>query len=177
MMNRFFVSIPISESYRKAFSVYAQKYPKQGMRWVSPENFHVTLHFIGDVPKESISKMTELLKKVAATHRPFKLTFKEVVFGPPGGHKRLIWGEFEACDEFQAICKEIEPAQVRATIPHVTIGRIKNVEKAKTIELVEPDIQGPIEVKQIELQSSKLTPHGAVYEVIASFVLSGDVNK
>src|SRR5688572_30219025 len=51
----------------------SRRYPN-GIRWIPPENFHVTLRFLGSVSQEEVLSINEVVENVAANHSPFVLT-------------------------------------------------------------------------------------------------------
>ena len=52
-------------------------WPAQGVSWVSPENLHLTLRFLGAAEDAQIAALREGLTAVAARHEEFTATIEE----------------------------------------------------------------------------------------------------
>ena len=76
---RLFVALDLSASLRERLSWMARGLP--GARWVPPENYHVTLRFIGEVPGWQAQEVDEALAGIRAPG--FDLTLRGV-----GSHAR-----------------------------------------------------------------------------------------
>ena len=84
---RLFVAIALPEPVRAALVALAQPLP--GVAWTRPEQLHLTLRFIGDVPAEKIERVTAHLTAVSV--EPFLLPVEDVGAFPPKGPPRVVW--------------------------------------------------------------------------------------
>lgn len=72
-MNRLFLALDPSSIVRRSLAEWQDK-PKdrldrQGMRWVKPEKYHVTLLFLGDLPVDLVTEQAqESVKTLPAPH-------------------------------------------------------------------------------------------------------------
>jgi len=179
MTRRLFVSLPIQENFRSVFNTYRDEYAIKGIRWIPSESYHITLHFLGDTPEEAIPGIEGALETVAKAIYPFDLEFWEVSFAPPGKFKRMVWGVFQRSEAFQELVTRVPEAvssakslELRESIPHVTLARIRNPKSIQGIKLRQPDIDDRIlRVNRLELQESYLAPSGAQYRVLKAFQL------
>lgn len=103
----------------------------EGARWIDPDNFHLTLRFIGDIPDRIADElMTELQRVVAMP--TFNISLAGVgVFGTKKPHSLYVKVE-ESPDlrRLQAmherICQSLGmPPEQRKFTPHVTIARLR----------------------------------------------------
>jgi len=104
-----------------------------GARWIDPDDYHLTLRFIGDV---SLSLAREIDAELAAIHQePFTVRITGLDFF--GGKKpRAIIAKVEASPEILALQASHERACRRAGAdddprkfqPHITIARLRNVQ-------------------------------------------------
>ena len=62
-----------------------------GVRWARPEGTHLTLQFLGDVPRDSIQGIQEELRKAAAGISRFTLEVTGVGAFPSTRRPRVIW--------------------------------------------------------------------------------------
>lgn len=101
-------------------------------KWTHPEDFHITLQFLGDTPKENIPSLLEVLKGVARRSEIFTLQLAEWgTFGPPSS-PRVLWtgvsGEIEQLKQLQSrVVSATGPlgftAEKREYNPHITLAR------------------------------------------------------
>ena len=177
---RLFVAVPLTDAHKAAIRPYQRVYRNKNVRFVPEENLHLTLHFIGEVPGETLPLLLDKLSLAAAGQQPFTLTFLETAPGPKPGHPRLIWTRFEEHPAFAAlstaICQALEaaPGAYGKFIPHITIARLRK-DRGPLPHL--PVLQDPVipdlEVNAFALWQSKLqSPHPA-YSILAEFPLPG----
>lgn len=104
-----------------------------GARWIDPENYHLTLRFIGDVEGHVADEIANALDRV---DRPqFDLTLSGV--GSFGSRKpHALWAGIKPTAELNALQSEIEricqrlrlPPDPRKFTPHVTVARLRNAD-------------------------------------------------
>jgi 2'-5' RNA ligase len=101
----------------------------KGARWIDPENFHITLRFIGDVPENTAADIDEALQHI--TFEPFELTLDGVgQFGNMRPH--AVWAGVSENEELRALQHRQEVAMQRLGLrpeprkysPHVTLARL-----------------------------------------------------
>ena len=61
------------------------------LRWTGPEDWHVTLAFLGDVPGPVATGLAPALERAAAGHRPFPLALAGAGAFPAAPHARVLW--------------------------------------------------------------------------------------
>src|SRR6185295_4469373 len=132
-MPRLFTALEIPPPL--AFSLSLLRGGLPGARWIDPENYHITLRFIGDIDQRTADEIEHALMRV---ERPrFELTLSGL--DALGGNKphsivasvkptpalRELQSEHERI--IQRIGLEPERRKFR---PHVTLARIKGVSEA-----------------------------------------------
>jgi RNA 2',3'-cyclic 3'-phosphodiesterase len=150
--------------------------------WVKPENLHITLKFLGEVPEGNVEPLTEALSRV--TVQPMQLFAERLLFFPKRGPLRVIGagigGEVEKlADVFEQIEDACHAAgferEVRRYTPHVTFGRARKARHGGGLRTVrEVDVgrafPGPtFLIEQFVLVQSQLSPKGSTYTVAARF--------
>ncbi|MNO16048.1 RNA 2',3'-cyclic phosphodiesterase [compost metagenome] len=133
-MERLFIAVQLPtllseklEKERRALS------PKLNFaKWTHPQDYHITLQFLGDTPKRSIPGLLEALKEVPAACPPFHLQLTEWgTFGRPESPK-VLWagvsGEMEKLKELQKHVISITrplgfTPESREYKPHLTLAR------------------------------------------------------
>ena len=83
---RLFVAIPVplevKSTIQRTQAAIRQRLPKEGIGWTRPEHFHLTLEFLGDVPVDSVTALTDALRAAAAKFRPLTLESRGLGFFP-----------------------------------------------------------------------------------------------
>lgn len=151
-----------------------------GVRWVRPEDFHVTLKFIGEIAASQVEGLCAALASVKA-ERPVEVHFRGV--GVLYNARRMVvfWAKLEASPSLGTLAEEVdrvlEPLgiarQDRAFLPHVSLARFKDSGMAKRLRAVVNENAdrdfGILRSSEFHLIESKLGPTGASYSKIASF--------
>src|SRR6266581_154122 len=78
-------------------------------RWVRPENLHVTLEFIGEVPETKLASIRTALAGVRSD-QPVALDFRGLGFFPNEKHPRVFWAGIEASRNLKTLAEDIEKA-------------------------------------------------------------------
>jgi 2'-5' RNA ligase len=168
---RLFVSIELPRSVAERF---AELDPElRGVRWLAPEQMHLTLSFLGDVPED----VAENLKKnlAAIDWKAFFLPLTGFGAFPSKGRPNVIWiGVGSGHPHLFQLHKRVQEAALAAGLepdlrsfhPHVTVARCRDVSP----EAIRPFLKthasfdaGMIHVESFILNSSQLTPAGSVY--------------
>ncbi|MEK3866657.1 RNA 2',3'-cyclic phosphodiesterase [Paenibacillus sp. FSL H7-0716] len=101
-------------------------------KWTNPQDYHITLQFLGDTPKSKIPDLVKFLRQTAGQGRPFNLSLdKWDTFGLPAS-PRVLWigvsGEIEALNQLAARVHSATfplgfSGESRAYKPHLTVAR------------------------------------------------------
>jgi 2'-5' RNA ligase len=128
-MPRLFTGVEIPPAIGQALSMLRGGLP--GARWIPPENYHVTLRFIGDVDDVIAQEVASLLGRVRRS--PFQLHLEGLTsFG--GRKPRAVVAPvapapalLEVQAEHERLMRRIglEP-EGRKYIPHVTLARLRD---------------------------------------------------
>ena len=159
----------------------AQELPQNSVRWVKPENIHLTLRFLGDTTMEKMPALTATLDQLCQRYPPFTLTLSQFGCFPHCKHPRIIWAGVDGWGTAQMQLKTaLDNALVphgwqpenRSFTPHITIGRVKksnlDFRQIPTQNLL-PPLSFPINT--LHLIQSQLRPTGAVYTTLHSSFL------
>ncbi|PIP18810.1 MAG: RNA 2',3'-cyclic phosphodiesterase [Candidatus Omnitrophica bacterium CG08_land_8_20_14_0_20_41_16] len=187
---RTFIAIELPEDIKDRLGRLQDKLRKCGadVKWVEPENIHLTLKFLGERDDKKIAKISEIVAETAKNHLPFLAHITSVGAFPKIDYPRVIWVGVEQGDaETKKIAQELEekiatvgiPKEDRPFSSHITIGRTrspKNREKlvASLKNYVENLAGENLEftVGKITLFKSTLAPSGPVYEALKEITLT-----
>ena len=135
-MIRVFVAVEIGEEARVGIAALQSELSgtRARVKWVKPENMHLTLLFIGDVVEDYVPKLETVVDKAAERSRAFRYGIKGVGFFGRRRLPRVIWaglnGQLETLANLQqtldAYLADVGFAKdTRAFKSHLTLGRVK----------------------------------------------------
>ncbi|MHC4737222.1 MAG: RNA 2',3'-cyclic phosphodiesterase [Planctomycetota bacterium] len=131
---------------------------RSDVKWVNPENVHLTLKFLGEIRDEQVVDVCNIVKEVAGRHNSFELGIESV--GHFGGRSaRVLWvGTGEGREK-------------RAYSGHLTLCRVRNPKAGfKLVQIVEQykDFKvGIMPADSVLVYQSELTPAGPIYTVLS----------
>lgn len=154
------------------------------IRWVEPEDFHVTLKSLGQVRREQLSDVTAALERVASGTRPFYTQIRGFGAFPTVRRPDEIWLGVEACPEMRCLKQDLEwslgdvgfTSASRSFHPHITLGRARNEGGAgafRNLDQIfsELDFDELVKVGAIDLIRSHVSKRGPRYSVVSSITL------
>ncbi len=113
-----------------------------GARWIDPENYHITLRFIGDVDHQTADEVADSLDRLSNSLRfAIRLTH----LGTFGGDKpRALYAGVEPSDELSRLQGAHERMLQRAGlepegrkfVPHVTLARLRGASAADVARFI-----------------------------------------
>ena len=148
------------------------------VRWVDPENIHLTLKFLGDVSVTNIQVLQELLHAEVNSYKPMVISVGGVGAFPKLRSPRVIWVGVESPPEMVSIQRGIDaqtarigyPSDSRPFSPHLTLGRVSRNASPPEVRVIGDVLNsqkigflGVARVMGIHLYRSDLKPSGAEY--------------
>src|SRR6267143_963614 len=179
---RLFVALEIPSTVRENFAALLKSLRaiSPQTRWVRPENLHVTLKFIGEVPDTKLAAIRSALAG-ARSDQPVTLDFRGLGFFPNEKHPRVFWAGIEASPNLKGLAADIDkateklgiPVEKRPFAPHLTLARFEPPQlpdKLRTTiqENLAGDF-GSLRTSEFHLIESKLKASGAEYTTVESF--------
>jgi 2'-5' RNA ligase len=187
---RTFIAVEISSEVRMRAGRLIGRLEATGanVRWVKPEQLHLTLKFLGDVDLREIPEVCAAVARATATVPPFTLRIAGAGAFPNLGHPRTVWlGADEGVGEMSVLHERIDEAlaelgfraEHRQFRPHLTIGRVRNAESgmsalAEALSENRDFVAGVIDVDEVVTFSSELERSGPIHEPLATAALEGD---
>jgi len=181
-MLRSFIAIElppeIQKSITRATSTMQKALPKPLVRWVTEQNIHLTLKFLGDVSPSNLEHLAEALKVESGQHPLFELTVGRIGAFPGVRHPRVIWIGLEAPPELLILQHGVEAVAARLGYPpeerpfsaHLTIGRVGQNATAADQNKVRTELEacqvgplGKVTVDAVHIFKSDLQPAGSIY--------------
>jgi 2'-5' RNA ligase len=181
---RTFIAVKISESSRHSLSelIGQLRESRADVKWVTPENAHLTLKFLGDVDEKKIDEIAGRVSAACQGTRPFKMSLTGLGAFPNARRPSVIWvgvdeGRDSLADLNEKIERELEKMgferERRKFSPHLTIGRLRRQGQPGDLgdRLTAEYGGGDSTVDRVFLMKSTLTPKGPVYEELRETIL------
>lgn len=128
-MPRLFTAITLPDEIRGWLS--GLRGGLRGARFIDPENYHVTLRFVGDVDERTADEVAHVLSRIHRPAVPVRLSG----LGSFGNKKQphAVWARVEPAPALMDLQGEQEralqriglPAEARRFTPHVTLARCR----------------------------------------------------
>jgi RNA 2',3'-cyclic 3'-phosphodiesterase len=158
-------------------------------RWLRPENIHLTLVFLGEVPTDRLAELGVALKQAGAEHAPFQLRPSSLGGFPNLDRPRVLWaGLSDPSGTLHKLHKTLGrvllpvgfPPEARPYTPHLSLAYAQR-------RAAGPDVKGagerlnqleigdlePFKVGGISLIRSQLSRNGPIYSKMAEAELVG----
>jgi 2'-5' RNA ligase len=184
-MKRLFAAIKIhpSADYIRLFNEISSSLNHERIKWVEPENTHLTLKFFGETDETKIPVIRKAIETAVTRSKPFIIKIANTgVFGSSYDPK-VMWFGIEKNAQLEELVRNIFTelakygweADRQNFVPHLTIGRIRElkdkplfqqiIRKYNTVEIQEEN------VTEIILYESILRREGPLYVNVFSAAL------
>jgi 2'-5' RNA ligase len=179
---RLFVAADVPEAVRSRLAdelePLREAHPE--LRWSPPENWHVTVKFLGAVRASLVADAGRAVAKAAGRTGPFETHLLGADAFPSTRRARVLWiGMSDPDERFRALAGALDHAlegivkpEERPFTPHLTVARAK-----QPLPLGEElaDVAGvwsePFPVDHVTLYRSHLRRPAPLYEPVESFSL------
>lgn len=173
----------INEKIAEIIKYLKTQTPDNALKWVAPQNLHMTIKFLGEVPEENIQKVKDIISASLKGISAFEIAVEGMGMYPNTHQPRVIWLGIKGSEPLRNIHKTLDSALQTAAIPpdkrglspHLTIARIRrNTDKltvqgiGKTLSQFKIDFLGKCTINEIVLYQSVLTPKGPIYTSLLS---------
>jgi 2'-5' RNA ligase len=134
MIKRLFIGIPIKKEIREVLHRWCKELKSSFPfdKWIHPDDYHITLKYLGETDNTTIQQIKERLIQVAKSIEPFMVTLKDLGTFGPSHSPRILWTDVKGnTKELGALNQRIEEVmkeigfakEDRAYNPHLTLAR------------------------------------------------------
>lgn len=183
MKKRIFVAINLlpkdKEKIKEELLGISNQFSSADIRFLKPENWHLTLSFLGYQDDQSINLIIQAIQQTAAATEPVRIKFEKIIYGPPGKPPRMIWitSDKKTSDLLGELKKQLEDAlenfgvrfkkEKRPFSAHITLARF--FASKKELPSIEKNLIFEFKVESLDLMESTLRRSGAEYDLLAAF--------
>ncbi|MBI2639946.1 MAG: RNA 2',3'-cyclic phosphodiesterase [Candidatus Sungbacteria bacterium] len=180
MRRRIFIATGLSEELREKITEAVKRWQWLPIRWVPPQNWHITLVPPFYVTDQEFEAVRLLLLEEARKIHSFSIPFNSIELAPPGQEARMIWLFGAASEKLLELKRRFEERIVleksvggfkkeeRAVYPHITLARFEEgglAEIEKKTRILE-QLPLALEVSAIDIMESRLKITGAEYTLL-----------
>jgi 2'-5' RNA ligase len=148
------------------------------IKWVKPENWHLTMKFIGEVNDEKKDRIIRALNEIPIPVQPFEIVISGFGKFGRGDDLNIFWAGIEENQILKKIYLQIEEALEKIQVkredrefrPHLTIGRNRKPFNFKPFAaIIEKEQSRRIAsfiARGFQIFQSILTPEGPIYNIV-----------
>ena len=186
---RAFIAVEIDPETRQKISALISGLKKSNadVKWITEDQMHLTLKFLGNIEQSKIQEISEALKPVADNFKPFSISLSNIGGFPNLDHPKVIWlGIDKGAKELKNLAEKIESGlekfdfrkESREFKSHLTLGRVKSSKNmlnlVKLLKETGFSSETDISINELILFQSTLTPKGATYTVLSKNKFTAD---
>jgi 2'-5' RNA ligase len=183
---RLFVAVDIPAAVRdelhRRMAPYRERVPEA--RWTRPENWHVTIKFLGATYPRLVNVVKTTVAVAAASAQSFQSAITVLGAFPSARRARVLWSGLEdESERLASVAKDLDERlrehfkpEARSLTPHLTLARLRspiNLEEAAPEWIGFPVASAPFTIDRLILYRSHLSPRGARYEPVYEALFGG----
>jgi 2'-5' RNA ligase len=187
-MKRVFLAIPVGDDLlvRTPYEEIRASLRGEKIKWVRPENLHLTLHFFGELEEEAVMRADQLFRSHLAGLGAFDMELRGAGVFPGLRKPRVLWLGITVVKELEDLVATVEEVLLEGDFElpdkpfsaHLTLGRIKWIDDRENFTRVVEDHCdrkiARLPVREVHLMESILRPEGPEYKVIQRYMLRND---
>ena len=135
MNKRLFIAADVTEQTRSLIRAFQSEFHffKNNIRFVSPQNVHLTLKFLGDVPEQKIPAILNRIESTVSSFQNFNYICKGTGVFPNAKRPKVLWlGITDGSEYLKQLSKLLNRALKDMPVQHddkefrshITIGRV-----------------------------------------------------
>jgi len=165
------------------------KQAQADVKWVKPQNIHLTLNFLGEIDEDLTKKIQKIIDQIAGKNPCFSLCLNQLGAFPKLLTPRVIWINLTNEKPVLVIARELKmrlreiglAQESRKFSTHITLGRVRSglnqealIKKLELLNSNKAAGQTEFNVRSLTLFKSTITNSGPIYETIYEYLLASD---
>jgi 2'-5' RNA ligase len=182
--HRLFLALPIPDEVREKLRrrqlEWQPMLPAHTVRWTKPEQFHLTLKFLGNVPATDVGALSQAVRAVCDAAPPMRLRAEGAGFFPDARSPRVFWVDIKNVDgrlmEFQ---RQLELAaqsfaakqDAKKFTAHVTLARFEKMPSLEKLRnaMAAGKTLGDWMAEEVHLMRSSWQSSGTLHAIVDTF--------
>ncbi len=184
---RAFIAAELSDTLRREIARCQEQFKETGadVKWVAPDNLHLTLKFLGEIDEQQEEKLKAAVAAAVREIPSFEMRIEGIGAFPRTTGPRVVWlGVHQGAEKLVTLAGKVEqaceelgfPKEDRPFSPHLTIGRVRSRNQlaplVKRLQVAEFRGSEAVPVNRVSLFESVLSPKGPAYTIRAEILLS-----
>ena len=184
---RSFIAIELPDELKQGLAQiedHLKRSRSAGVKWVNPDDIHLTLKFLGSIAMNRTSEITGAIEVAARGISPFYLEAKGLGVFPNPRRTQVAWvGIGGEVDKLNQLKKQIETSlshldftpETRIFTPHLTLARLRNQASpdvrqrfGQLITTTRFERTCTMQVDTISLMKSQISREGAIYSRLSA---------
>jgi 2'-5' RNA ligase len=193
---RLFIALAVPEAVKEEILRVREQFrrvlPEGCARWTPPEQWHLTLKFLGEVDGARVDALTEAVRAAGRQFAPLRLRAVGAGCFPDGRFPRVVWiGVRDETDRLAALARAIETVTADFTAAaregpftgHITLARIKRLNRPQAEGLasltgrMSARVFGEWTADGVAILRSELAAVGARHTCLAWMPLGGTAEQ
>lgn len=177
---RTFIGLPLRVEgiFLQARNKLIASLKEERISWTNPDQYHVTLRFIGDTDLTMVKNIRSMLHSGIDIPERISLDIAALASFGPKKRPRVIWLGFEQTDFFENLKSEVDRVLEQCGIPateqpfraHLTLGRVRSLQNLQdyyhAVEEMKQQFPGSVIFEKLVFFRSLLGPGGPEYHVL-----------
>jgi 2'-5' RNA ligase len=174
---RLFIALPLELSVKDALGKIISLFRQRGgpVKWVKPENVHLTLRFLGETDENLVSEIKKQIDEAVKSHHQVQTSITTLGGFPNLNRPRVIWVGIERnLEALGKIAKDVEhrmhslgfEKEEKQFKAHLTLARVRDPKGLESLTEFMKDFRFeeiPLLFDRVVLFKSTLTPQGPIY--------------
>ena len=175
------IAFPKEVSTRAAeqVKILRDRFPETSASWVRDGNFHLTIKFLGEVPRSQVENISNAARRATDGLTSFKLVASGAGSFPRSGPAKVLWlgvedptGRLEMLHQRleEECAKEGYVKEDRSFHPHLTLARLRRSTGARELATAHRELGFKaieMAVSELLVIRSELSSSGSKYTVIS----------
>jgi len=183
---RTFIAVELSADFRLCLAGLQQELRNSNadVKWVKPENIHITLKFLGSIPPKKVKAIQDFFPEIFDGSAAFNVRLACLGAFPHLNKPKVIWAGLDdpenrlkllAGHTEEFLCRLGFSKEHKEFKSHITLGRLRSFKNLAALSAALQKTAVPSNMEQriekITFFKSTLTPQGPIYESLLTYML------
>ena len=179
---RTFIAVDLAAAVKSRLTALQEQLGRSagGVKWTPPQNFHLTLLFLGEVEELDVVSICRLVQQRTRKHAAFAIDVAGLGAFPNLRRPKVLWaGITDGVPELRALHADLEEGLLdlgcyrredREYTPHLTLGRLSHDDRSEEWGPVLAKLSdwqgGTTQVDEVLVMASEMRRSGPEYSIL-----------